>query len=91
MALAGLGSDWWTLGLAASEVDPGPGASRAGNRGAPKAQTRGVRHHTNFFHSLPMGHVMTPAFHKLLSKVTHWTHNVLGDGTQEDDHILEDH
>ena len=75
------------LGLAASEVDPGPGASRAGNRGAPKAQTRGVRHHTNFFHSLPMGHVMTPAFHKLLSKVT----NVLGDGTQEEDHIQEDH
>ena len=40
---------------------------------------------------LPMGHVMTPAFHKLLSKVTHWTHNVLGDGTQEEDHIQEDH
>ena len=74
-------------GLAASEVDPGPGASRAGNREAPKAQTRGVRHHTNFFHSLPMGHVMTPAFHKLLSKVT----NVLVDGTQEEDHIQEDH
>ena len=33
---------------------------------------------------------MTPAFHKLLSKVTHWTHNVLGDGTQEEDHIQED-
>ena len=36
-------------------------------------------------------HVLTPAFHKLLSKVTHWTHNVLGDGTQEEDHIEEDH